>query len=84
VLRGKSSLNSAIRRGTILQNVEAAALPRLIDATDAALSRMWGRYSTAELRELAQSLHTGRPTPVVRRLDEDLARLAGAFDGGEP
>jgi len=64
--------------------VEAAAVDRLITATDAALGRLWGRYSTAELSELAQSLHTGRPTPVVRRLDDDLARLAGAFDGGEP
>ncbi len=73
---------SATRRATVIANVEAAATDRLIQATDAALGRLWGRYSTAELHELAGALQSRRPAPVVRRLDEDLARLARAFDGG--
>ena len=72
--------NGAMRRGTVIGHVETLATNRLIAATDAALGRLWNRYSTAELRELAQSLHTGRPAPIVERFDSDLGRIFG----GEP
>jgi len=48
--------NTATRRATIVANVEAVATDRLIQATDAALSKLWQRYDDHELRELASSL----------------------------
>lgn len=69
--------NTATRRATVIANAEAAATDRLIQAIDQALGRLWNRYSTAELRELAASLAMGLPTAIVNRFDADLTHVFG-------
>lgn len=75
--------NCGKRRETLIGHVELAANDRLIETVDAALGRMWERYSPGELRELSQSLRNGQSSPVVGRLDSDLAKLAAVDFGGD-